>query len=89
MKNKKVVIGIAIVLIIIIAIVAVILLTRDDINPEDTLNQYVAYIQQKDYDGMYSLTTEDTAREEFVNRNKNIYGIWNNINFRSLCIKYK
>lgn len=73
MKNKKVLISIIALIVIIIAIVAVILLNKQKVSPEDILKDYMAHITNKEYDAMYELTTKETAKEEYITRNKNIY----------------
>lgn len=73
MKNKKILIPIIMLIVIVIAIVAVILLNKQKVTPEDILKEYMAHITNKDYDAMYELTTKDTAKEEYITRNKNIY----------------
>lgn len=73
MKNKKILIPIIILIVIVIAIVAVILLNKQKVSPEDILKDYMAHITNKEYDAMYELTTKETAKEEYITRNKNIY----------------
>ncbi|MDS0524320.1 penicillin-binding transpeptidase domain-containing protein [Clostridium sp. SHJSY1] len=43
--------------------------------PSDVLNKYVSLLNDKDYEGMYSLISSDSniSKEDFVKRNKNIY----------------
>ena len=56
MKNKKgLIIGLVILLVMVIIIVTVITLNLNKENPEDVLNTYIAYINDKNYDGMYEL----------------------------------
>ncbi len=73
MKNKKIVIISIIAIILVIALVTIILTTKETQNPEDVLKQYVSYIREKNYEGMYSLVANNTEKETFINRNKNIY----------------
>lgn len=73
MKNKKILIPIIILIVVVIAIVTVVLLNKQKISPEDVLKQYMSHITNKDYEAMYELTTKDTAKEEYITRNKNIY----------------
>lgn len=73
MKNKKIVIISIIAIILVVALVTIILTTKETQNPEDVLKQYVSYIREKNYEGMYSLVANNTEKETFINRNKNIY----------------
>lgn len=73
MKNKKIVIISIIAIILVVALVTIILTTKETQNPEDVLKQYVSYIREKNYEGMYSLVVNNTEKETFINRNKNIY----------------
>lgn len=73
MKNKKIVIISIIAIILVVALVTIILTTKESQNPEDVLKQYVSYIKEKNYEGMYSLVVNNTEKETFINRNKNIY----------------
>lgn len=73
MKNKKILITTIILIVIVIAIVTVILLNKQKVTPEDILKDYMAHITNKDYEAMYELTTKETAKEDYITRNKNIY----------------
>lgn len=78
MKNKKgLIIGLVIVLVMVIIIVTVITLNLNKENPEDVLNTYIAYINDKNYDGMYELLSSSSkssiSKEDFITKNKNIY----------------
>lgn len=78
MKNKKgLIIGLVILLIMVIIIVTVITLNLNKENPEDVLNTYIAYINDKNYDGMYELLSSSSkssiSKEDFITKNKNIY----------------
>ena len=78
MKNKKgLIIGLVILLIMVIIIVTVIILNLNKENPEDVLNTYIAYINDKNYDGMYELLSSSSkssiSKEDFITKNKNIY----------------
>lgn len=78
MKNKKgLIIGLVILLVMVIIIVTVITLNLNKENPEDVLNTYIAYINDKNYDGMYELLSSSskssTSKEDFITKNKNIY----------------
>ena len=78
MKNKKgLIIGLVILLVVVIIIVTVITLNLNKENPEDVLNTYIAYINDKNYDGMYELLSSSSkssiSKEDFITKNKNIY----------------
>ena len=79
-KSKKV--GIIIAVIIIILLIAggvtwYIIANMDKNTPDEVLNEYISYLKNKDYEGMYTLLSESTkARVEkstYLDRNKNIY----------------
>lgn len=77
MKNKKnIIIGI-IVILIIISIITVIIFNLNKVKPEDNFNEYISYINERNYDGMYELLSRDSknkiSKEDFVTKNKNIY----------------
>ena len=76
--NKKVLISIIVAVIIILAIGIVFILTnKSKSSPEDTLNKYISYINDKNYDGMYQLlnsaSKEAISSGDFIARNENIY----------------
>ena len=78
MKNKKgLIIGLVILLVMVIIIVTVITLNLNKEKPEDVLNTYIAYINDKNYDGMYELLSSSSkssiSKEDFITKNKNIY----------------
>ena len=78
MKNKKgLITGLVILLVMVIIIVTVITLNLNKENPEDVLNTYIAYINDKNYDGMYELLSSSSkssiSKEDFITKNKNIY----------------
>ncbi len=78
MKNKKgLIIGLVILLVMVIIIVSVITLNLNKENPEDVLNTYITYINDKNYDGMYDLLSSSSkssiSKEDFITKNKNIY----------------
>lgn len=78
MKNKKgLIIGLVILLVMVIIIVTVITLNLNKENPEDVLNTYITYINDKNYDGMYDLLSSSSkssiSKEDFITKNKNIY----------------
>lgn len=74
--NKKAIIGliVGIIVIGIIAMVAVmIVLSQDKVSPEETIQNFMACIETKDYDKMYDLTDKTFDKDTFISRNKNIY----------------
>lgn len=78
MKNKKIIIVALVVLIVVVSIVGIIIyvnMTKQ--KPEDILNRYISLINEKKYDEMYNMISENSkntiSQEEFVTRNKNIY----------------
>lgn len=72
MKNKRIIIPIAIIIIVLI-IIGIVFVNKKKVTPEDILKDYMAHITNKDYEAMYELTTKETAKEEYITRNKNIY----------------
>lgn len=78
MKNKKVLIIVA-VLILVVAIIAgvVFFINKNAQKPEDTLSKYISLINEQKYDEMYNLISENSktqiSQEDFVKRNKNIF----------------
>lgn len=79
MKSKKwIVIIVVAILAIILAIGGIVYFANKDVNkPEDVLKQYVAYINEQQYDKMYELLSIEskskTSKEDFLARNKKIY----------------
>ena len=76
--NKKLIISISILLIIIVIILSLLLLiSNNKVNPDDSLKEYMQYISEQNYDAMYELidsgSKNNTSKEDFVTRNKNIY----------------
>ncbi len=77
--NKKVVIGIIIAIVIVGAIIGgtIFVLNRQKVNPEDIWQKYISCINEKKYDEMYNMITENSksqiSQEDFIARNKNIY----------------
>ena len=69
-KSKKV--GIIIAVIIVILLIAggvtwYIIANMDKNTPDEVLNQYISYLKNKDYEGMYTLLSESTkARVEKI-----------------------
>ena len=77
MKNKKILIGIIIVIaIIIIGIVATVLINKNNEQEEakQLLNSYIELINNKNYEEMYQkVASMNMSQEDFITRNKNIY----------------
>lgn len=78
MKNKKVIIGIIVILaILVIGIISIILINNKGSKPEDTLITFISLINEKKYEEMYELISEESkskiSKENFIDRNKNIY----------------
>ena len=77
MKNKKIVIKIIIILLIIIAVIAtvIILNKQKEENAKTALCDFVNLINEKNYEEMYNkVNLSSMNKEDFINRNKNIYG---------------
>ena len=79
-KSKKKVIIIGIVCLIVAIGIGFMIWTmqkQKESNPEEVLKTYMACILQKDYEQMYDLLTkssqEQTSKEAFITKNKNIY----------------
>lgn len=76
-NTKKIIIIIAIILTIVGIGVISYLNNRDLNKPEDVLKQYIAYINEQKYEEMYEMISEDsknqTSKDTFLARNKNIY----------------
>ncbi len=83
MKRKinkgKIVVVLILIIAIIVGITTFIIYkaNKDKQTPEDVLKQYMSYIEQENYEGMYELLTEDSknsiSKEDYITRNKNIY----------------
>lgn len=78
--NKKLVIGIVIAIIVIALIVGGIViftLKNEKVSPEETWQKYISCINNRQYEEMYNMITEDSKQkitnEDFIARNKNIY----------------
>ena len=77
--NKKMIIGIVIAIIIVIAgtVTAVFILNQPKNDPAETWQKYIACINNKNYEEMYNMLTENSkntiSQEDFIARNKNIY----------------
>lgn len=77
--DKKLVIGI-IVAILVIALgvgIAIFMLSQTKIAPEEIWQKYISCINDKKYEEMYEMITEESksqiTKEDFIKRNKNIY----------------
>lgn len=80
MKNKKLLIGIIIVLIIsVIGIIAAVFISKnsDEEKAKNTVTDFFALIEKQDYEGMYQKLTnqakQEKSQDDFITRNKNIY----------------
>lgn len=82
MKNKKIMIIVLIIILLLLVggiSIGVILYNqnKDKNTPEEVLKQYMACIEEKNYESMYELLTTEsqnkTNKEDFITRNKNIY----------------
>jgi len=77
--NKKVVIGIiaGVVIAVIIGVVAFFMLNQSKVNPEEIWQSYISLINEKKYEEMYLMLTEESkaqiSQEDFIKRNQNIY----------------
>ena len=78
--NKKIIIAIIVIaLVIIIAgtVTAVYILNQPKNDPAETWQKYIACINNKNYEEMYNMLTENSkntiSQEDFIARNKNIY----------------
>ena len=78
MKNKKIlIVGLIVILAIFVIIAIITILTNEKEKPEEIFNSYISKINEKNYEEMYELLTDDSkskiSREDFVTKNKNIY----------------
>ena len=77
MKNKKLIIGIVLIIVIVAIVIGVFLINKNQTKPEDTLNTYISLINEQKYEEMYNLISENAksqiTQEDFITRNKNIY----------------
>lgn len=77
--NKKVVIGIIVVVVFVAVIggVAFFVLNQSKTNPEDIWQNYISLINEQKYEEMYGMITEESkaqiSQEDFIKRNQNIY----------------
>ena len=79
-KAKKIgiIIGIIVIILAICGIIAWYIISNMDQNtPDEVLNSYISYLQNKDYEGMYTLLSESTKsrtdKDTYISRNKNIF----------------
>ena len=78
-KNKKIIIiAVLIIVIVLVTIFSIIILNnKEEKQMKETLNTYIALINEKKYEEMYNMLTELSKKqinqEEFIKRNKNIY----------------
>ncbi len=78
MKNKKIAIIVLALIVIIAAIIAcVVIFNMPKEKPEDVLNSYISMINDKNYEGLYSMISakskQNISEEDFLTRNENIY----------------
>lgn len=75
MKKKVIIITLSVIIVILSIIGLVWVLTQKQTsNPEEILKKYMSFINEQNYEGMYELiNNENTSKEEFIKRNKNIY----------------
>ena len=77
MKNKKLAIIAIILVLVVVAIICVIAFNTPKNKPEDVLNSYISMVNEKNYEGLYSLISNNSKQnineEDFLSRNKNIY----------------
>mgnify|MGYP005766466297 FL=1 len=78
MKNKKIAIIVLVLIVIIAAIIAcVVIFNMPKEKPEDVLNSYISMINDKNYEGLYSMISTESkqniSQEDFLTRNENIY----------------
>ena len=78
MKNKKIAIIVLVLIVIIVAIIAcVVIFNMPKEKPEDVLNSYISMINDKNYEGLYSMISTESkqniSQEDFLTRNENIY----------------
>ena len=75
--NKKLIIGIIIVVISVIGVIAFFMLNQTKTKPEEIWQNYISLINEQKYEEMYEMITEESktqiSKEDFIKRNKNIY----------------
>ena len=79
-KSKKVAIIISVIVVLLLIAGGVtwyIISNLDQNAPDEVLNAYISYLNNKDYEGMYTLLSESTKsrvdKDTYIARNKNIY----------------
>ena len=79
-KSRKVLIIVIILLLLIViagCVAGYIISNMDQNNPDEVLMQYINYLSNEDYEGMYSLLSESTKtrvdHDTYISRNKNIF----------------
>ena len=77
-KKKKVIIGVSIaVVLIVVAVVMFLIMNQAKNRPEEVLKTYVTAINEKKYEQMYELISDNSkesiSKEDFIKRNRNIY----------------
>ena len=79
-KKKNIIISVVAIILIIIAVaigIYIYISNQPKNNPEDVVNTYAQYIVDQNYEEMYNLISENsksqTSKENYINRNKNIY----------------
>ena len=79
-KSKKVAIIISVIVVLLLNASGVtwyIISNLDQNTPDEVLNAYISYLNNKDYEGMYTLLSESTNsrvdKDTYIARNKNIY----------------
>ena len=75
--NKKIIIPIIVVIIVAILGIAIFAVEKNKAKPDEIWQKYISYINEKKYDEMYDMLTEDAKvkieKDVFIARNKNIY----------------
>ena len=79
-KKKIIIISVVAIILIIIAVaigIYIYISNQPKNDPEDVVNTYAQYIVDQNYEEMYNLISENsksqTSKENYINRNKNIY----------------
>ncbi len=78
MEKKKIIIIVCLIIIIAILIGVYVYISNMPQNePQNVLESYISQINEKNYEGLYDLISstskENISKEDFINRNKNIY----------------
>lgn len=76
MKKNLIIIGIVVLLAIIVTVI-IIMVNTDKVKPEDVFNSYISKINEKNYEEMYEMLSNESknkiSKEDFITKNKNIY----------------